>query len=120
MHMRCSIPAVAYLETDIGQSEFTPPGFVSLVIVSSPLFGPPFTHLTHPTYAYFVGEVTPKSAISLYLHSVFKAYEDYLEHFGTELPLVVNTHGWVKGSNSFHHSVLFTSVIHYSLIKVLI
>lgn len=30
---------VAYLECDVGQTEFTPPGLVSLNIVEQPLFG---------------------------------------------------------------------------------
>ena len=31
---------VAFLECDLGQSEFTPGGMVALNVVSSPLFGP--------------------------------------------------------------------------------
>ncbi|CAJ0895752.1 17689_t:CDS:2, partial [Entrophospora sp. SA101] len=45
-------PKVAYLETDIGQSEFTPEGILSLNIIESPILG---------------------------------------------VPLIINTHGWVKG-----------------------
>jgi polynucleotide 5'-hydroxyl-kinase GRC3/NOL9 len=89
-------PAVAYLETDIGQSEFTPPGLVSLTIVSSPLFGPPFTHITSPWDAYFVGDVTPKESTTLYLRAVLRLYSEYLQ-MNERLPLVINTHGWVKG-----------------------
>ena len=29
----CRYREVAYLDTDVGQAEFTPPGFVSLIIV---------------------------------------------------------------------------------------
>jgi len=31
--------AVAYLETDVGQCEFTPSGLISLHIISEPVFG---------------------------------------------------------------------------------
>lgn len=30
---------VAYLDTDLGQPEFTPPGFVSLNVLSDPILG---------------------------------------------------------------------------------
>ena len=35
--LRC--PKVAYIESDVGQSEFTPCGLVSLNILDSPIFG---------------------------------------------------------------------------------
>lgn len=33
------IPEVCFLECDIGQTEFTPPGCISLQVVSSPVLG---------------------------------------------------------------------------------
>ena len=36
--------AVFYLECDCGQTEFTPPGILSLVKITNPLLGPSFTH----------------------------------------------------------------------------
>jgi len=35
----CSVTRVAYLECDPGQTEFTPPGCVSLHLVSEPVLG---------------------------------------------------------------------------------
>ena len=35
---------VGYLDADVGQSEFTPAGLVSLSFVKDPVFGPAFTH----------------------------------------------------------------------------
>lgn len=104
------------METDVGQPEFTPPGLVSLNIVSSPLFGPPFTHLTFPLSAYFVGDVTPKDAVMLYVRTVLKLYDEYLQERDIRLPLIINTHGWVKGTmftNSFTSSLsVITSLTH--------
>lgn len=34
-----SYEAVAYLDTDCGQPEFTPPGFVSLSVLRAPVLG---------------------------------------------------------------------------------
>ncbi|MBA0834756.1 hypothetical protein Goarm_007083, partial [Gossypium armourianum] len=58
---------VAYLDTDVGQPEFTVPGFVSLTVVD---------------------KITPEE------YCMF----DKSENAGRiELPLIVNTPGWVKG-----------------------
>ncbi|KAG6884901.1 hypothetical protein C0993_007358 [Termitomyces sp. T159_Od127] len=104
---------VAYLECDLGQSEFTPGGMVALNVVSTPLFGPPFTHPTLPHIAHYIGTTTPRSSPSLYLAAVQSILETYRSDIQTpvtpwesfdldtrvsgSIPLVVNTMGWNKG-----------------------
>ena len=44
----CNEENVLILDLDSGQPEFTPPGFVSAVIVKNPIIGPNFTHITEP------------------------------------------------------------------------
>ncbi|KAG6878011.1 hypothetical protein C0992_008758 [Termitomyces sp. T32_za158] len=104
---------VAYLECDLGQSEFTPGGMVALNVVSTPLFGPPFTHPTLPYTAHYVGATTPRSSPSLYLAAVQAILETYRldiqipstswpnsdvdTRVSGSIPLVVNTMGWNKG-----------------------
>ena len=46
---------VAFLECNLGQSEFTPGGIVALNIIERPVFGPPFTHPTIPHQAHYIG-----------------------------------------------------------------
>ena len=136
---RC--PCVAFVDTDCGQPEFTPPGLVSVTLVSRPISGPP--HL-HPTFgaaaaaaggaatarAFFVGDTTPRSDPGRYL-ALCAELRRFLEEEGpaaaaahlarqqgraggegrgadaaggrrgtwgsAALPVVVNTHGWVRG-----------------------
>ncbi|KAI8064222.1 hypothetical protein BC940DRAFT_98671 [Gongronella butleri] len=104
---------VAYLETDLGQSEFTPNGMVALHILDSPILGPPFTHPHHRAKrAHFVGSNTPERNPDHYIvcvQQLLQAYREEAEQWaliaaqdGDEspyqlLPLVVNTPGWVKG-----------------------
>ncbi|KAK0490276.1 hypothetical protein IW261DRAFT_1324830 [Armillaria novae-zelandiae] len=103
---------VAYLECDIGQSEFTPGGMVALNIIESPLFGPPFTHPTLPIQAHYIGATTPKSSPSHYLSAIQSLVQTYRLDIQTptdsgieadddrtwdRIPLVVNTMGWTKG-----------------------
>jgi polynucleotide 5'-hydroxyl-kinase GRC3/NOL9 len=38
---------VAYLDTDVGQPEFTAPGFLSLTIVDKSILGNPHTYCFH-------------------------------------------------------------------------
>ncbi|KAF9478424.1 hypothetical protein BDN70DRAFT_879948 [Pholiota conissans] len=103
---------VAYLECDVGQSEFTPGGMVALNVISNPLFGPPFTHPTLANFAHFIGSSTPRSNPSHYLDAIQALIEVYrldiqtpalesLDEVDTRIqdriPLVVNTMGWTKG-----------------------
>ncbi|CAE6524732.1 unnamed protein product [Rhizoctonia solani] len=106
---------VAFIECDIGQSEFTPGGMVSLNLLKTPVFGPSFTHLSRPRYAHFVGANSPKTAPSHYLAALsdlaqrYQLEFKYPESLGDDttdeepvkisgsIPLVINTQGWVKG-----------------------
>ncbi|KAI8984899.1 hypothetical protein BD414DRAFT_417604 [Trametes punicea] len=105
---------VAYLECDLGQSEFTPGGMVSLNVIEQPVFGPPFTHPSVPFAAHYVGATSPRSSPSHYLESVQALLQQYdvdvqdapLDEGRSDeadgrvvshIPLVVNTMGWTKG-----------------------
>nr|VWP00571.1 Uncharacterized protein [Ganoderma boninense] len=103
---------VAYLECDIGQSEFTPGGMVSLNVVEQPIFGPSFSHPSIPYAAHFVGATSPKTTPSHYVDSIqalMQLYELEIQNLALEesgsadgrtssfIPLVVNTMGWTKG-----------------------
>ncbi|CAG8495071.1 6825_t:CDS:2, partial [Cetraspora pellucida] len=61
-------PKVAYIESDVGQSEFTPSGPVSLNILNSPIFGLPFTHIQQAYGSYYVGSNTPFDDPDYYMH----------------------------------------------------
>ena len=87
---------LCYLETDVGQSEFTPPAVLSLTKVETPIFAPPFLHLSKPERAFFFGEVSPKDRPSTYVQLIHILYE-YYNRYCQEMPLIVNTCGWVKG-----------------------
>ncbi|KZT20555.1 hypothetical protein NEOLEDRAFT_1075377 [Neolentinus lepideus HHB14362 ss-1] len=103
---------VAFLECDLGQSEFTPGGMVALNVVDTPVFGPPFTHLSIPTRAHYVGSSTPRPSPSHYLSSIHALLQTYRldiqfsadpdvesksPKIADVIPLVVNVMGWTKG-----------------------
>ncbi|EJD53281.1 hypothetical protein AURDEDRAFT_81640 [Auricularia subglabra TFB-10046 SS5] len=105
---------VAFLECDVGQSEFTPAGIVALNIVDRPQFGPSFTHLSTPLVAHFTGSTSPRANPSHYLSCVSACLQTYsmdVQHTFMDddnaneadgrisdiVPLVINTHGWNKG-----------------------
>ena len=87
---------MAFLECDIGQTEFTPSSFVSLTFVTEPLLGPPFTHHVWPNAAVFYGETSPEKDARGYLDCLKEVYKAY-QNLPTEVPLIVNTMGWNKG-----------------------
>ncbi|RDX43047.1 hypothetical protein OH76DRAFT_1361674 [Lentinus brumalis] len=102
---------VAYLECDLGQSEFTPGGMVSLNVVERPVFGPPFSHPSVPHASHYIGATSPKNSPSHYLESLqalIQLYHAELQDAALDeqpndsritsiVPLVVNTMGWTKG-----------------------
>ncbi|KAI5806323.1 hypothetical protein EDC01DRAFT_725221 [Geopyxis carbonaria] len=89
-----ALPAVAYLDTDPGQPELSPPGILSLHRLTTPLLGPPFTH-------------TVSSALRMHHTGSKSPKEDPSDHVAcltnlaaaapTDAPLLVNTPGWIKG-----------------------
>lgn len=49
-----SHPVVAFLDADCGQPEMTPPGVVSVTLLSQPLLGPPCSHVRATDYAHYI------------------------------------------------------------------
>jgi len=89
---------VSFLDTDLGQSEFTPPGLVSLTTCKGLLAGPPYTHTQTSVTAHYLGVTTMAHCQASYLAAI----RDLLGHYhrqvthGAAAPLVINTHGWVS------------------------
>ncbi|KAI9086502.1 hypothetical protein K1719_031586 [Acacia pycnantha] len=98
---------VAYLDTDVGQPEFTPPGFLSLTIIDEVTPDMTTPCLKTPERCLFFGDVSSKSAPLTYLNYVLAIFDYYQKEYrmfdkggnppNKELPLIVNTPGWVKG-----------------------
>ncbi|KAL2935945.1 Polynucleotide 5'-hydroxyl-kinase NOL9 [Bienertia sinuspersici] len=98
---------VAYLDTDVGQPEFTPPGCLSLTIIDEAT--PDFTIpcLKTPQRCYFFGDISSKRDPKAYLSCISALYDHYTKEqqisskngssATAELPLIINTPGWVKG-----------------------
>ncbi|KAI8605872.1 hypothetical protein EDD21DRAFT_331493 [Dissophora ornata] len=108
---------VAFIECDIGQSEFTPVGMVALHIVETPALGAPFTHPRQPYRAFFVGNSTPRDDPDYYMACIkelIKTYYGEVSHTrcwadmdddyhsdeddDEHIPLIINTQGWIKGT----------------------
>lgn len=89
---------VVVLDCDIGQSEFTIPGCVSVVVVKEPLLGPSYTHFIKPKRCIFLGEISVMQCPEKYFKSIQFIF-DYCnskEEF-KDLPWFVNTMGFNKG-----------------------
>ncbi|KAI9229417.1 MAG: hypothetical protein DHS80DRAFT_13992 [Piptocephalis tieghemiana] len=102
---------VGYLDTDMGQPEFTTPGQISLHTLFSPILGPPFTHQNIPERSIYWGETSPKDLPDAYLHGINQLIQHYRKEMalfshpskGTQrftsrgTPLIINAQGWVRG-----------------------
>uniref|UniRef100_A0A7N8X0T9 Polynucleotide 5'-hydroxyl-kinase NOL9 n=1 Tax=Mastacembelus armatus TaxID=205130 RepID=A0A7N8X0T9_9TELE len=87
--------SVDYLEGDLGQTEFTPPGCLSLSTVTEPLLGPPFTHQRTPEHMIYYGQSSCESDLDRYLESLKSLWRRRSQ--SRETPIIMNTMGWVKG-----------------------
>lgn len=98
---------VAYLDTDVGQPEFTPPGCLSLTIIDEATPDLTIPCLKTPQRCYFFGDVSSKRDPETYLNCIYALYDHYSKNLqisskngssgASELPLIINTPGWVKG-----------------------
>ncbi|XP_030209999.1 polynucleotide 5'-hydroxyl-kinase NOL9 [Gadus morhua] len=86
---------IDYLEGDLGQTEFTPSGCLSLSTVTEPLLGPPFTHQRTPEHMIYYGQTSCDSDLDRYLESMKSLWSRRPQSRDT--PVVINTMGWVKG-----------------------
>ncbi|URE14088.1 Pre-mRNA cleavage complex II protein Clp1 [Musa troglodytarum] len=108
---------VGYLDTDVGQPEFSSPGCLSLTLVDQTIPGIFLLlyfilYLMNPCNraterCFFFGDVSSKSDPKAYLDCTFNLYDYFirvhyqpneLNHPGKALPLIINTPGWVKGT----------------------
>uniref|UniRef100_A0A914WYK5 Polyribonucleotide 5'-hydroxyl-kinase Clp1 P-loop domain-containing protein n=1 Tax=Plectus sambesii TaxID=2011161 RepID=A0A914WYK5_9BILA len=91
-------PPVYLLDTDVGQSETTPPGCLSLIKLDKPLLGLAANN-QQATFAetYFFGDVTPATLRQRYLSAVRRLVDSFRKNAPPGSPLIVNTHGWLSG-----------------------
>ncbi|XP_077747531.1 polynucleotide 5'-hydroxyl-kinase NOL9 isoform X2 [Canis aureus] len=87
-----SISCIDYLECDLGQTEFTPPGCISLLNITEPILGPPFTHQRTPQKMVYYGKPSCKNNYENYIEIIKYVFSSYKR----ESPLIVNTMGWVS------------------------
>lgn len=108
---------VAILDVDCGQSELSPPGMMTLTILSRPLLSDPPLHMVcggsgnhisqqqtedaiDQVASYFYGDITSKADPDTFINmttQLMRTYAKLVAGSSTACPLVVNTDGWVKG-----------------------
>ncbi|KAJ8772154.1 hypothetical protein K2173_027331 [Erythroxylum novogranatense] len=97
---------VGYLDTDVGQPEFTAAGLLSFTVVDTLTSDLAVPCLKTPERCLFFGDISSKRDPTTYVKYICTIYDyyqkEYMLNMGkssgkTELPLVVNTPGWVKG-----------------------
>ena len=89
-----------YLDLDPGQPEFGPPGQLSLIEVSAPVIGPPFTHpASYDTSSFrLVRSHTIAATTFKDDPAHYKACaKDLAAHADRSYPLIINACGWTSG-----------------------
>jgi polynucleotide 5'-hydroxyl-kinase GRC3/NOL9 len=98
---------VACLDTDVGQSEFTPPGCLSLTLLDKKTEDLAIPCLKTPERCFFFGDISSRRDPAMYVKYIYALYDYYRQVYcnsdkkecsgNSGLPLVINTPGWVKG-----------------------
>lgn len=114
-----------FLELDVGQPEFGPPGMIGLHLFGNealasegnrqktsnstyPSISPNWSSARIPLKGHFIGDITPRDDPSTYLESIndlmetFRGLTREVEESSEEgeaepIPLIINTCGWTKG-----------------------
>lgn len=118
MEVESDSAAVAVLDLDCGQPELSVPGLITLSLVSKPLLSDPPMHMVcsgetdsedsnivgQQESAYFFGDITSKADPDKYIEMANLLLQRYnrlkterIENGKGQLPLLINTDGWVKG-----------------------
>ncbi|KAI3725938.1 hypothetical protein L1987_65734 [Smallanthus sonchifolius] len=93
---------VAYLDSDVGQPEFTPPGCLSLTVLDRETID----MRIQPERCFFFGDISSKRDPEIYLTYIYALYDHYIKQYcqlpsaspsNSGVPLIINTSGWVKG-----------------------
>ncbi|WOK91327.1 polynucleotide 5'-hydroxyl-kinase NOL9-like isoform X2 [Canna indica] len=102
-----SYKRVAYLDTDVGQPEFSTPGCLSLHVIDEQTPDLTILCIKRPERCFFFGDVTAQRDPKSYLNYIFSLFDHFVvNHYKSTvlvksqysmLPLVINTSGWVKG-----------------------
>lgn len=94
---------VCWLDLDSGQPEFSPPGQISLIHMSKPLFGPSFTHAHVDEFtenrlvrAHSIGSTSAYEEVEFYLSCIEDLHRRYQALLKThpKCTLIVNFPGW--------------------------
>lgn len=94
---------VAVIDLDPGQPEYAPAGTVSLVHITRPNLGTPFSHpglhqAGHTIVrSHALASVSPAMSPSLYVECAADLYETYRRKL-RNCPLIINTPGWILGT----------------------
>ncbi|KAM3515809.1 hypothetical protein MY11210_000580 [Beauveria gryllotalpidicola] len=96
-------PGVAVIDLDPGQPEYAPAGTVSLIHITRPNLGTPFSHpgFHHPGHrvlrSHALASVSPAMSPCLYIQCAMDLYETYRRTL-RNCPLLINTPGWILGT----------------------
>ena len=93
---------VCYLDVDLGQCEFTPPGMLSLVMVDRPLTGSTVENMRlfreKVAVSVFMGDTSQQDRVNEYVRAVSYLVRRFRKDIAPRnVPLVVNCNGWISG-----------------------
>ena len=69
--------AVAVIDCDLGQPEFTVPGMLSLHLITGPILSPTHMHLSEPLSSYFIGDLTSRNEPEHFARALCALVEKY-------------------------------------------
>lgn len=104
----------AVLDSDVGQADIGPPGFVTLGASSNTVY---WISELKPIMMRFIGDIKPQTYSSLIIEEVCKLYDKAKER-GFDV-VVVDTDGWVKDERGIIHKLELIEALRPDVIVVL-
>ncbi|KAM0280458.1 hypothetical protein ACHAQH_004037 [Verticillium albo-atrum] len=101
---RAKRPAVAVLDLDPGQPEYSPAGTMALVHVKTPNLGPAFTHAVPEDASATVirchatASISPAADPEHYVECAQDLFHHFQQSALRNRPLIINTPGWILGT----------------------
>uniref|UniRef100_A0A1I7XF87 Protein kinase domain-containing protein n=1 Tax=Heterorhabditis bacteriophora TaxID=37862 RepID=A0A1I7XF87_HETBA len=90
-------PPVYLLDVDVGQTEFTPAGCMSLWKLTMPILDLPFTHQQlFYSSSYFYGNISPADDTAKYKDIFDRLLNEFNSHSDPGSLVVINTMGWLE------------------------
>ncbi len=98
--LNSGLKKVAIIDSDVGQADIGPPGFITLSMVSSPAI---WMRELSPAIMRFIGDIRPQYHVEKIIWEVARLTSNAVSN-GADM-VVIDTDGWIQDSNAIDYKI---------------